>query len=92
VINGNDDWWSAVVAGGTVTKQDTGISAIAGWHELEIDVAGTAVTFKIDGAGVGTGSGIAASNYAPGFFAWNNNSNQTNLFYDWFAAQLNFTR
>lgn len=92
IVNGNDNWWAFVVVGGTVTKTDTGVSAIAAWHNLELVVVGTAVTFLIDGISVATGTGIGASNYAPGFFAWNNAGPATNIFFDWFAMQLDFPR
>jgi hypothetical protein len=72
--------------------RELGITAVAPWHNLELVVVGAAVTFLIDGVSVGTGTGIGASNYAPGFFAWNNAGPATNIFFDWFAAQLNFPR
>jgi hypothetical protein len=91
IHSGSDNWWANVVMGGVSTSTDTGVLATA-WHELGIVTAGAAVTFSIDGASVGTGSGIATANYVAGLFANNNNGQNTDPFFDWFAAQLDFPR
>jgi hypothetical protein len=91
VANGNGNWWAYCVVGGTVTKTDTGIAAGA-WDTLEIDVAGTAATFKINNASVATGTISAGVIMTPGFMSWGTNSVQADLWFDWFAIQMNYAR